>query len=844
MNASLLPLVVLLLQWTLLLGAGWGAHALFRHRHPRWRLIFWRSILCFGLALPLFAVFRLPRINVSAPRLALPRLSAFVDVPPVPSTAPAENVPHIAANASAAAPRAMPPTVVARTAPPAVGTRSESWLSRAVFSWPRLLALIWFVGCGWEAIRLLRLQRHLRRVVRRAAVASAPVQTLAWQIQNELQIARPVRVRVSDAISSPCLCGVREPVILIPLRMAEDLSPSELSALLTHELAHERRHDVGWCIAWRLMRALSWFHPLVWRIPDAHVLACEEEADRIAAQRVYEGNGYARVLAQIALRVLQVPPQKTPFALSATSHLARRLHRLGAGGVAVWRSTHSLAGFAIAVALLVLTAGWQFAQDGTAKAPAARIETATTLVIVQDENGSPIEGAALTPTGLRAGEEALRGTGYGWVPERHGPAVKAVTDRDGQARVTYPVAIVPAEKIRTGEISFTVDHPDFAKSWTTSFPVDGTGKPVQLKRGIVLRVAGIFGPTRQRVTELAAFLLGDPLGVRAEDWQREPDGALVWRRMGAGKHFLHVAGRLPSGEIGYSEGLAFFGEQRDSHDLVLELKPGVRVEGRIDARVPRPLKNAWVQLSVHDDEANTQENRRNFPRSFGNTGFWFSYRPVDADGRFLFESVPDGELKIIAHGEGFISANGVVEESPVPLGVRVAAQPARRVTRGVPQSFTTARPVTTIEIATEATATLKVSAKSDGRPVAGAKINIWPNVSQMPVGSRVFGHAYPSSEAAFRKMETLAEPNFSALTDRDGIAMLRNVPAFTHHLGVEHADLEAPLQEPKHDPAVPPQFRSRAAPSRYIELTLSPGQTTPLEIMLQAKGREFVGAVR
>ncbi len=836
MNLAPHPLALFLAQWTLLLALGWGLHAMLRHRHPRWRLILWRSTLCFGLLLPCAHALRIPRFNVPPPRLAATLSSLGETPPPAVETRSSVTPRSLAASVSStpirggAEPAA---TSAASSAPLAVEKSGAGW------SWPSFLLLAWFAGGAWAAIRLLRLHRHLRATIHRASVASSPLQSLAWTIQAELAIKRPVQVRVSDEIASPCLCGVMTPTILIPRRLADELPRAELDALLSHELAHQCRHDLAWCIAWRVMKAVCWFHPLVWKIPDAHVLACEEEADRTAAARRYEGDNYTRLLAQLALRVLRVPTSESALALSASSHLARRLIQLGREHAAAWRWRHSLLGGALAFALLVLTAGWQFAQTPAVEAtPAAPIAMASVLVTVQDENGLPVEGATLTPNGLRAAEERLRSTGYGWFPARHGPVQNATTDRTGQAHLIYPKAIVPAENILTGLISFTVDHPAFAKVWKTDYPVVGAAPPVALARGIPLRVAAYAGPGRQRVTDLVPHLLGDPLGVRPEDWQREPDGSLRWNRMTSGKHFLHVAGRLPSGEIGYADDVTFFGEQNDAHDYTLEVKPGVRVEGKVDGKVPRPIKNGWVQLSVHSNEANT----RTFPvRSMallmGNTGFWFTYRPITADGSFVFESVPDGHLKVIAYGDGFISANGPPEEQSVPPGV--SRPPPRPATRGIPQPFTAVRPVTTVEVATEPTATLRIRVKSGGQPVAGAKIHLSPNVTQMPTGSRLFAAKTPSSEASLRTLPPLPEPVYSAVTDEAGLATVQHLPAFTQHFMVDHPTLEVPMRQPTSNPSTPERFRP--SPSRYVELNLSPGGTSEVEVTLQPKGREFIG---
>jgi hypothetical protein len=314
----------------------------------------------------------------------------------------------------------------------------------------------------------------------------------------------------------------------------------------------------------------------------------------------------------------------------------------------------------------------------------------------------------------------------------------------------------------------------------------------------------------------------------------------VWGRMSPAKHFLHLTGRLSSGEIVYSDGFAFFGEQSEVHRYAIELKPGIRVEGRLDQRIERPIKNGWVQLSVHSNEANTNDKlRRIMPVAAGNTGFWWSYRPIADDGSFVFETVPQGELKVIAYGEGFISANGIDEIER--WRVDVQRQPPRPATRAVPQSFASARPVSTIEVATERTATLEVLVKSGGRPVPNAKVHVWPNMIHMPTGSRLFGAMRPSSEETLRKIiPPPPEPTYSVITDEKGIARLPNIPAFTRALGVEHPGFVLPLKRPDGAAAA----SGLSMPRREVEVMLSPGVATKVEVALGPRGEEFIGQKR
>ena len=64
----------------------------------------------------------------------------------------------------------------------------------------------------------------------------------------------------------PGLVGIWRPVILLPGRIQDQLSQSEINAILRHELCHLARRDILWAASPMLVEALFLFHPLVWLI--------------------------------------------------------------------------------------------------------------------------------------------------------------------------------------------------------------------------------------------------------------------------------------------------------------------------------------------------------------------------------------------------------------------------------------------------------------------------------------------------------------------------------------------------------------------------------------------------
>ena len=596
-----------------------------------------------------------------------------------------------------------------------------------------------------------------------------------------------------------------------------------MSALLSHEMAHLRQHDLVWCVAWRWMKAVCWFHPLVWKIPAAHNLACEQEADRIASGQLADQDSYSQLLARLALRVLALPAVETQTdaewkfsncaAVDSSWPKGNGRLELEIFGGGIWPGgvvvphDRRLRFFKI--------------QLPPPQQSSTKVEFKEVLVVVQDEDGKPIEGATILPTGFRV--KGIHGAdAYGWNKKLFGAPEKSVTDSEGKAYVKYPVEGIPEEKEFTGELIFGVSHPEFASVFIQSYSVDSPEQPIQLTRGIHLEVSGYFGSDHQPVTELVPNLTE---GVPPEDWQKEENGVFVFHKLSPGGHLLQLMGRLPSGEIVYSDTLAFTAEKGKPCHFALEMKPGIRLEGRIDDQVPRPVKNGRVMMDVRPKEypaLDVIEDYYAADKKYGGRHFWHSYRPISEDGTFVFESIPPGEADIVVLGDGFASktigqlqnrVNGALVKGPV---------------MAIPQAFPLVSPVTKIEVTTEPTATLEFTATTkSGRPIEGVWVGMYPSVFRM---WGMFGWMKNSSEEPYREIPHLPDPIFSGQTDKNGKLVIKNIPAETHGMEVDHPQFQVPLQEPK-------GWRDR-----HIRITFSPGTTNKLELTLEPKGKDFIGS--
>ena len=571
------------------------------------------------------------------------------------------------------------------------------------------------------------------------------------------------------------------------------------------------------------MKAVCWFHPLVWNVPAAHNLACEQEADRVAAGQLAEQDSYSRMLARLALRVLALPAVETKLTLNGSSQIARRLKHLGKNGIGAWNWKYSVAGFGLVGLLFLLAAGCGFSNSSpdTSTTP-AKVKFKEVAVVVQDDDGKPIKGATVSPEGFRV--KGIHGAdAYGWNKKLWGPPVAAVTDQNGEAMVKYPVMGIPEEKELTGALFFSVTHPEYATVRVQTYYVDRLEKPIQLTRGIHLEVSAYFGGNHQPVADLVPNLNEEGL-IHTNDWQKLDNGALAFHKMSPGGHILQLMGRLPSGEIVYSEDLAFTAEKGKDYNYAVEMKPGIRLEGRLDDNVPRPVKNGRVLISVRAKEFPAWNNYADIDdtlKKYPNVYPWKSYRPIAEDGTFVFESIPPGGLDVIVHCDGFISQNG--GDFSQRNGSKLEKVPGF----ALPQPFSLVAPTTKIEVVTEPTATLEVTAKTKaGKPVKGATIYVNPNVVRM---GGIFGDIRQSSEEPYRNLPPLPDVPYFATTDKDGVAVIRNIPATDRGMEVYDTQYQIPLQEPK-------GWRDR-----NIRTTFSPGMTNKFNLTLEPKGADFIG---
>jgi GWxTD domain-containing protein len=162
---------------------------------------------------------------------------------------------------------------------------------------PIVLA-VWLVGV---VVLFVRLGIGLVTAQRMMSAATQPpphdLLHVFHRLARRIEVPRPIGLFHSTLVQVPTVIGWLRPVVLIPLGCLSGLSPSQVEAILAHELAHILRRDYLVSILQSIVEALLFYHPAVWWV-SGHIRREREHCcDDLAVQYTGDALAYARALS-------------------------------------------------------------------------------------------------------------------------------------------------------------------------------------------------------------------------------------------------------------------------------------------------------------------------------------------------------------------------------------------------------------------------------------------------------------------------------------------------------------------------------------------------------------------
>ena len=189
------------------------------------------------------------------------------------------------------------PSNTAATPIKTVSVPTRHWLT-PLLPW---LSAAYLIGVVTMLVRLLLgVWGGVRLRSQSTLATESGLLSVVGQLSTKLGLKLAPAVYFCESIAAPAVIGVLKPAILLPASLLTSLSPTELAAILTHELAHIRRGDLALQFVQKFIETLFFFHPATWWLSDRINDERENCCDDLAASSGFGNVGYATALLKVA----------------------------------------------------------------------------------------------------------------------------------------------------------------------------------------------------------------------------------------------------------------------------------------------------------------------------------------------------------------------------------------------------------------------------------------------------------------------------------------------------------------------------------------------------------------
>jgi beta-lactamase regulating signal transducer with metallopeptidase domain/HEAT repeat protein len=220
-------------------------------------------------------------------------------------------------NPTTSAPAATAPEIPSATVEELTGFSAMTGISILFAIWASVLLVI-AGSLGYSAV-------VVRRIVNRARLLdSEDWLTPLWEVSDRLALDEPPRLLRSEDAKMPFACGLFTPTIVLPAE-CDGWSLDRRRAVLLHELAHVRRHDLVGHTMGRVACAVYWFHPLVWTAAKQLRSESERACDDLALSCGARATDYAEHLLDIVTSVRRDATPSVALAMARRKEFEGRM---------------------------------------------------------------------------------------------------------------------------------------------------------------------------------------------------------------------------------------------------------------------------------------------------------------------------------------------------------------------------------------------------------------------------------------------------------------------------------------------------------------------------------------
>lgn len=267
-----------------------------------------------------------------------------------------------------------------------------------------VVLIVWAAGFMLSLVRLASGLWYTSQLRASAVPVGGDWSYYIERTRASMGIRRLVTLAESAAVRAPLVIGYLKPLILVPMGVLSGLPANQIETILTHELAHIRRHDYLVNLIQAFAEALFFFNPFTWML--SVLIRRERECccDDLVVVQHGSAKAYAHALARLAEWRLE--PQAFALSLASDKHqLLYRIRRIMEHSMKSYSSKGKILLPATLLLIAFLCVSWlgvrsqdgqkeehALAKQDTVKKKSEKSATYTRKsIITLDENGQPHE---------------------------------------------------------------------------------------------------------------------------------------------------------------------------------------------------------------------------------------------------------------------------------------------------------------------------------------------------------------------------------------------------------------------------------------------------------------------
>jgi beta-lactamase regulating signal transducer with metallopeptidase domain/tetratricopeptide (TPR) repeat protein len=212
-----------------------------------------------------------------------------------------------------------------------IATNAAGPTEKGMLSWQAIVLVVWAGVAGAMVMLVVQRLFFVIGLIRQAQPARGLLTETLEFCRKRMGVNLPIRLKISANATSPAVCGLIRPVILVPQDIGPSLGVGHLRPVLMHELGHIKRGDLWVNLIQTVLQIIYFYNPLLW-LANAVIRRIREQAvdEMVQVAMGNKAQDYPETLLNVAKLAFNRPALALRFigVVESKSQLQERIKKM------------------------------------------------------------------------------------------------------------------------------------------------------------------------------------------------------------------------------------------------------------------------------------------------------------------------------------------------------------------------------------------------------------------------------------------------------------------------------------------------------------------------------------